>query len=130
MVSKGAIVTATLMKAEKLVNGERGTDYGDMEATHQQVGRMWEAYLDLPEGEISSSDVAQMMSMLKKVRARYGKHNADNFVDDAGYTAIAAACSAQAYEEVLNNMCKAEAHLPTLDEMTESTGVLGGDFDG
>jgi hypothetical protein len=60
------------------------------------IAEMWQVYLRhvyLTRNmlAITPHDVAQMMALLKKARAMYGDPlNEDNFVDDIGYTALAA----------------------------------------
>jgi hypothetical protein len=58
------------------------------------IGQLWNVYLDharLRRGNefIQPRDVAQMMIMVKIARSLYG-HSRDNFVDAAGYSALAA----------------------------------------
>jgi hypothetical protein len=68
--------------------------------TFEAIAEMWQIYLyasnrqrhDTPNPyfKIDAVDVAQMMSLLKKMRWLFGDGNDDNFVDDLGYVAIAA----------------------------------------
>jgi hypothetical protein len=69
------------------------------------VAQMWQLYLRMSNTRrhggpnihvvIDKEDVAQMMSLLKKVRHVYGDpQNEENFIDDLGYTAMAGQFSA------------------------------------
>jgi hypothetical protein len=58
------------------------------------IAKFWEIYLGAVNGnhpiKLSVVDVAEMMSLLKKVRFMFGdKTNEENFVDDIGYVSIA-----------------------------------------
>ena len=84
--------TDILKKTEKLVSKEREEKHGDKIITHENIARLWSAYLQnkfklnlhlLPE------DVANLMTLLKIVRSQAGKHNIDDYVDACGYSAIA-----------------------------------------
>ena len=84
--------TDILKKTEKLVSKEREEKHGDKIITHENIARLWSAYLQnkfklnlnlLPE------DVANLMTLLKIARTQGGKFNLDNFVDACGYAAIA-----------------------------------------
>lgn len=73
----------------------RGEQHGDTEASFMMIAQLWQSYIShvmVIRGhlQLDASDVAQMMVMLKIARATYGK-GIDNYVDAAGYTAIAAA---------------------------------------
>ena len=70
-----------LSRAERIVD-ERMERYGVPTKSWTRIGRMWGAYLDIPD--IPAEVCLQMMTMMKKIRERY-KHNPDNWVDDAGY---------------------------------------------
>lgn len=75
-----------------LVSGDRAKQHGDKNRVFPNIAVMWNAYLSTrsePDDPITAYDVAQMMSLLKKVRANSGALNADDFVDDAAYSALA-----------------------------------------
>jgi hypothetical protein len=81
----------------------RGDQHGDTEASFTMISEFWATYtrhIMVIRGHISidASDVAQMMVLLKIARSAYGTGE-DNYVDAAGYTAIAAAVRAQTPEE-------------------------------
>jgi hypothetical protein len=73
-----------LQTAERLVNHERNTQYDEPSADFQRTAGMWSAYLGVP---IRMSDVAAMMVLLKRARARHAPHLVDNWIDAAGYSA-------------------------------------------
>jgi Domain of unknown function (DUF6378) len=74
-------------RAGKLVGGERARQHGDALAAHANVAVLWSAYLGVP---ISARDAALMMVLLKVARTKTGAFNLDDYVDAAGYAAIAA----------------------------------------
>lgn len=84
-----------LIEAGRTVLKDRPGVHGSAENSFEMIGDLWTVYLrhlrrvrgtDTIRGE----DVAQMMSMLKKVRALYGDAtNRDNFIDDIGYASLA-----------------------------------------
>lgn len=75
-----------LKTAAKLVGNDRGKAHGDMKATHEDVAMLWTAYSGVC---FSGHDVAMMMVLLKMARARNGAVNVDDYIDMAGYAAIA-----------------------------------------
>lgn len=81
-----------LAKATELVGGERQRTHGDKLQNHQNIARLWSAYLanrQNPAQEISALDVAMMMALLKISRTQLGDQNSDDYIDGAGYMAIA-----------------------------------------
>ncbi|NIR50021.1 hypothetical protein GWO43_16100 [candidate division KSB1 bacterium] len=76
-----------LSAADKLINEDKAKEHGKASITMRRVARLWEAYLDLPEGTITPADACAMMSLLKKARFRM-KKSRDNIIDDCGYTAL------------------------------------------
>ena len=84
--------TDILEKTKKLVSKEREEKHGDKIINHENIARLWSAYLQnkfklnlhlLPE------DVANLMTLLKIARTQAGKFNLDDFIDACGYAAIA-----------------------------------------
>ena len=82
-----------LKKAGKLVSDDREGTHGDARENHEQIAEFWNIFLDKklrPMANITADDVAIMMILLKISRHTQGeKINMDNFVDMAGYAAIA-----------------------------------------
>tara|TARA_R110000796_G_scaffold104271_1_gene214065 strand:+ start:1029 stop:1301 length:273 start_codon:yes stop_codon:yes gene_type:complete len=74
-----------LKKAIELVEGQRQEDYGDKTLNHQNIARLWSAYLDV---DISPHDVAICMLLVKVARLK-NMHTDDCYIDIAGYAGIA-----------------------------------------
>ena len=82
-----------LAKASDLVSNDRNKSHGDAFSNHAEIAEYWNIFLDQklqPMANITAVDVALMMILLKISRNNQGrKINMDNFVDMAGYAAIA-----------------------------------------
>lgn len=88
-----------LVNALKTITQDRPDVHGSAEHSFDAIARLWSVYLEEMmfakygkrlEIFIAGYDVAQMMSLLKKVRAMFGQQShPDHFIDDAGYTALA-----------------------------------------
>ena len=82
-----------LAKASDLVSNDRNKSHGDAFSNHAEIAEFWNIFLDKklnPMASITADDVAIMMILLKISRHTQGdKNNMDNFVDMAGYAAIA-----------------------------------------
>lgn len=98
--NKRAIAGAILDKAKTAVMTQRGQQHGDAESSFDAIGAMWVAYLNaislrrtglpLTSLRIYAVDVAFMMDQMKQMRVVYGDEtDPDNYVDGAGYTALA-----------------------------------------
>ena len=84
--------TEILQKTEKLVNDSRAKTHGDKIVNHENIARLFSAYLTNKFQaviNINAEDVAQLMTLLKIARSQAGQHNIDDYVDGAGYQAIA-----------------------------------------
>ena len=68
-------------EAQKIVNGDRQKDYGDMAESFRRIAGLWSAYLGV---HVDSFDVGKMMILLKVSRAKNGNHR-DSYVDIVGY---------------------------------------------
>lgn len=75
-----------LDEAAKIVEGSRDEEYGKPENNFRQIAALWNAYLD-GKSSIGIDDVANMMILLKLVRAKQNPDHLDSFVDIAGYAA-------------------------------------------
>ena len=84
--------TDVLDKAKNLLSEAREKTHGDKVSNHENIARLWSSYfqnkykiaiLVLPE------DVANLMTLLKIARTQAGKFNLDDYIDAAGYAAIA-----------------------------------------
>ena len=82
-----------LKKANELISNDRNETHGDAFKNHAEIAEFWNLFLDdklRPMADITAKDVAIMMILLKISRSNQGKKfNLDNFVDMAGYSAIA-----------------------------------------
>ena len=82
-----------LVKANQLISKTRNETHGDAFKNHAEIAEFWNIFLDKklqPMASITAEDVALMMILLKISRHTQGeKFNLDNFVDMAGYSAIA-----------------------------------------
>jgi len=74
-----------LKEAEKLVGGDRQEDYGDKLKNHENIAKLWSAYLDV---KITPHDVAICMGLVKIARLKHA-HKKDSYIDLAAYAAIA-----------------------------------------
>jgi hypothetical protein len=87
-----------LAKASELVGGDRQKTHGDKLQNHQNIARLWQAYLDnrrQKDRELSALDAALMMALLKISRTQLGDHNPDDYIDLAGYAGVAGEISSQ-----------------------------------
>jgi hypothetical protein len=81
--------------AGALVDGDRALQYGDARTCLQSIAELWNALLvvkyratpDKPE--LTALDVANMLEAMKIARRYNGAHNLDNYIDGAGYAALA-----------------------------------------
>lgn len=89
--------TALQMLQQAMVAIEEGTKkHGDTEPSFHMIADLWTTYcahlaMTRPTETLNFKphDVAAMMSLLKIARAAYS-YSFDNYVDEAGYTALAA----------------------------------------
>lgn len=70
-----------LQEAERIVNGDRNQDYGDMKTSFENIAKGWSV---IAGKEISAHQVGLMMVWLKICREN-NKPKRDNIVDIAGY---------------------------------------------
>jgi hypothetical protein len=73
----------------ELVGGDRAKTHGDKLTNHQNIARLWSAFLQV---NITADQVALMMVLLKVARTQHGGLNHDDYADMAGYAAVAAEC--------------------------------------
>lgn len=83
-----------LEEALDVIINQRQNAHGGAENSFAAIGAFWTTFLRMQghdiRHEISAYDVAQMMALLKLVRASMGNGvHADHYVDAAGYTALA-----------------------------------------
>ena len=82
-----------LETALALVGGDRAIDYGSMWENHQNIAQLWNGYLYNKNGDLSAEDVANMMELMKIARRKSGVLKKDNYIDGAGYAAVAFECA-------------------------------------
>lgn len=73
-----------LDKAKEIVNGARQENYGHPEKNFKQIAIYWSVYLDR---DVSATDVALMMVLMKLARLQNKPDHDDSWVDIAGYAA-------------------------------------------
>lgn len=93
---KETIRADILHEAERCVCGQREQDYGSPEDNFRIIADLWTAYKCV---NISPTDVAMMMALLKIARIKSGTGTKDSFVDLAGYAACGAEIELQKLSE-------------------------------
>lgn len=74
-----------LDKAKTIINGERQGTYGNAEDNFASIAAFWSTYLNTP---IDSTDVANIMILMKVARNSSGVYKDDNYIDICGYAAL------------------------------------------
>ena len=74
-----------LNTAAELISGDRAATYGDATVSHQRIANLWSTYLGTP---VSAVDVAACLILMKVSRSKGAAHR-DNWIDMAGYAALA-----------------------------------------
>lgn len=85
------------MKAAELVSGERQRTHGDKRANHACIAAVWNGILEARQisgrhDPLDAHDVANLMEGLKIARRYTGSFNPDDYIDGAGYAAVAIEC--------------------------------------
>ena len=75
-----------LSEATRLVGMDREKDYGDKKENHNNIAKLWSAYLGI---SVTAHDVALMMVLLKMARTKLGQVSRDTYIDMSAYSAIA-----------------------------------------
>ena len=84
-----------LSLASGIVSGSRQKTHGQKERSFQAIAAMWNTYLEsralsgTASFDITSIDVANMMTLLKITRSIQGTPTPDHYIDAAGYAGIA-----------------------------------------
>jgi len=81
-----------LLKAHKLINGERRTQYGDPEDSFEVIAGFWNTYINSRFGagevvDLNKYDIALLMVLMKMSREIEG-YKDDNWTDMAGYIGL------------------------------------------
>ena len=82
-----------LSEAERCICSDRQNQYGPPEDSFAYIAELWNAYIRREKHRdvsLKPSDVARMMILLKVARTSGHKEYSDNYVDIAGYSALAA----------------------------------------
>lgn len=87
-----------LREAEALICQERADSYGSAKDNFSRIARLWNAYLD-EDNMILPFDVGVMMALLKIGRITVDKFNPDNYMDAAGYLALAGELQSEMVDE-------------------------------
>lgn len=87
--------------AKKCVCGQREQDYGTPESNFQLIANLWNNYLGFVDHDydITPTDVAMMMALMKIARIKSGGGTGDSFVDLAGYAACGGEINAAVSKE-------------------------------
>lgn len=86
--------TEILEAAHKCVTVDRAATHGDAEDNFAAIAGGWNWWLSIREGgDLNAFDVAMMMTLFKAARAASNAGHTDNFIDAAGYIAIAGSLS-------------------------------------
>lgn len=75
-----------LDEAKRLTATDRNEIYGDPYTNHKRIADLWSVYL---ETEISPSQVAVCLSLVKIARLIESPNHLDSYIDLAAYSAIA-----------------------------------------
>ena len=82
-----------LETALDLIGGDRAADYGSMWENYQNIAQLWNGYLYNKDGPLTAEDVANLMELMKIARRKSGTLKKDNYIDGAGYAAVAFECA-------------------------------------
>lgn len=86
--------TEICLEAANIVGGDRAKTHGNALSNYRTIAALWTCYLKnagivSPNDSLSATDAALMMVLLKVARTQGGAHNHDDFLDIAGYGALA-----------------------------------------
>lgn len=72
------------------ITKDRAATHGDAENNFAAIAGGWNWWMSIrQEGALTAHDVAMMMSIFKTARTASNTAHLDNYIDNAGYTAIA-----------------------------------------
>ena len=83
-MSEHSLRKKTLDAAAQAVLQDRAAAYGTVENNFQNIANLWSVYLNT---DVTPSDVASMMTLLKVARLMNNPSHFDSWVDIAGYAA-------------------------------------------
>ena len=84
--------TECLETAKTIVNGARQENYGSPESNFRNISELWTTYFNIAKHtedwyDITPTDVANMMILMKMARLMNKSDHEDSWVDIAGYAA-------------------------------------------
>lgn len=91
-----------LEEAKRCICTDRQNQYGPPEDSFAYIAELWNAYIRREkhkDASLNPSDVALMMILLKVARTSGHKDYPDNYVDIAGYSALASELSFNEWAE-------------------------------
>jgi hypothetical protein len=89
-----------LREAEEIISADRERTHGKAEDNLANIATLWDAWCRVSrDAQMTSHDVAIMMALLKIARTQTGCYNRDDYVDAAGYIALAHRLAAAGNEE-------------------------------
>jgi len=102
-----------LKEAERCITKDRAATHGDAEDNFAAIASGWDWWLSIREkGPLNAFDVAMMMTLFKTARAASNKAHSDNFVDGAGYYALAGEIATKLAEPVTPHRDAGDKLLP------------------
>lgn len=85
--------------AAGLVGGDREKTHGNKYQNHAAIAAVWNGILTAAgkptQQPLNAHDVANLMEGLKIARRYLGAYNADDYIDGAGYAAVAGEIAAE-----------------------------------
>ena len=117
-----------LDRASLLVGGDRAETHGSMWENHENIARLWNGYLH-NKGTITAEDVASMMELLKIARRKLGTFNEDDYVDGAGYAAVALECAEEQEEIKRRALARVESRARLAKDLEPGLNELFGPLD-
>jgi hypothetical protein len=78
---------SVLRTAEQYITHDRAEEHGDIADNFQCIADYWSAHLSV---DVTRSDVAIMMALVKVARLKSNVTSMDNWVDGCGYLACGA----------------------------------------
>lgn len=79
--------TEVLETANDYITRDRAATHGNAEDSFSAIAALWSADLGI---DLTALDVARLMVLFKMARAQENPAHADNWIDAAGYAALAA----------------------------------------
>ena len=80
-------------RANELVGGDRAATHGNKYLNHWNIAQVWNGILKAagkaPGIPLDAHDVANLMEGMKIARRYLGNTNPDDYIDGAGYAAVA-----------------------------------------